>query len=87
MKKGIRVFWDKQNLTLSSECYDPIAEAFTTSEHIKANLKLDAESNLHRIPNEYIIDFREKLIKDNFKKIETKYYDFFQGFKCNVFDK
>lgn len=36
-------------------------------------MKLEAESNLKRIPNEFIIDFREKLIKDNFKKIEVKY--------------
>lgn len=42
---------------------------------------------MNRIPNQYIIDFRDKMIKENFKKIETKFYDFFQNFKCNIFDK
>lgn len=72
LKKGIRVYFDKQNNKIESECYAPTAKTFITDEHIKQNFKIQADSNLNRIPNQYIIDFRDKMIKENFKKIETK---------------
>jgi len=73
LRKGIRVFWDKATAQLESACYDAETKGFLDDEHIVKNFKLTSKSNLKRINNEFIIDFRNKLIKDTYMKAAKKF--------------
>lgn len=42
-------------------------------QHILNNFRLVTASNLARINNEYVVDFRLKLVQDNIEKISKNY--------------